>query len=179
MQTEKEVRADAKLKNLGREALEEMWAYRNPQPGGTKMTYEEILVLLPERFGFSSSLGALSEFYSWLRLKLRIERAAERAAQVRLELAKDSSITPEDIERVAQTVFTSETMETGDIKSYVALATLRLNRQRVDQDERKLKIIEAKAQRMDELEAKAREIKSGGGLSAETLDMLEKQLKLL
>jgi hypothetical protein len=152
---------------------------RYPSGEGTKFTFVEILRILPNEFGITSSMGALSEFYAWLRFKRRIESAAARATQVRLELAKDPSITPEDLERVAQTVFTSESIDGGDIKSYVALATLRLNRQRVDQDERKLRLIESKAARLDELEAKAREIKAGGGLSAETLDMLEKQLKLL
>jgi len=174
-----EIKSNAKLKNLPPAALEDMWRFRHPEEGGKKLSYEEILVALPGMYGFSSSLGALSEFYSWLTLKRRIDSAAERAAQVRLELAKDSSITPDDVERIAQTVFTCETMESGDVKSFVALATLRLNQQRVNQDERKLRIIEAKAARMDELEAKAKELKAGGGLSAETLEMLEKQLRIL
>lgn len=46
-------------------------------------------------------------------------------------------------------------------------------------DDRKLKMLEAKAARLDEMEAKAKELKQGGGLSAETLEMLEKQLKIL
>lgn len=46
-------------------------------------------------------------------------------------------------------------------------------------DSRKLAMLEAKAKRLDALEAKAREIRAEGGLSEETLEMLEKQLKLL
>ena len=175
-----QIKSNAKLKNLPPEALEDMWRFRHPEDGGKVLPYEEILVALPGMFdGLTSSLGALSEFYSWLTLKRRIDAAAERAAQVRLELAKDSSITPDDVERIAQTIFTSETMESGDIKSFVALATLRLNRQRVDQDERRLVLLESKAARLDELEAKAKVLKAGGGLSAETLEMLEKQLRIL
>ncbi len=176
---DKEIRADAKLKNLPKEMLETLWRMRNPEDEEEKKhTYVEVLAWLQGQ-GISSSLGALSEFYSWLRLKLRIERAAERATQVRMELAKDSTVTPDDLERIAQTVFTAETIEGGDVEAFVKLATLRLNRQRVDQDERKLKLLEAKAARLDELEAKAKELKQGGGLSAETLEMLEKQLKIL
>lgn len=176
---DKETRADAKLKNLPREILEELWRYRYPEEDGTKLTYVEVLAVLQEKHGIVSSLGALSEFYAWLRLKVRMENAASRATQVRMELAKDSSITPDDLERIAQTVFTSEALDGQDLKGYVALATLRLNKQRVNQDERKLKMLEAKADRMDAIEAKAKEIKQAGGLSAETLDMLEKQLKIL
>lgn len=179
MMDTKSTRADAKLKNLPAEALETLWRFRHPEEGGTALTYEAILVELPKLFGITSSMGALSDFYAWLRMQRRIEAAKDRAAQVRMELAKDASITPDDLERVAQTVFTAETIEGGDIKSFVALATLRLNRQRVDQDERKLRMLEVKASRLDELEAKARELKKGGGLSAETLEMLEKKLKIL
>lgn len=46
-------------------------------------------------------------------------------------------------------------------------------------DSRKLAMLEKKASRLDALEAKAREITAGGGLSAETLEVIEKQLKLL
>lgn len=175
---DKEIRTDAKLKRLPARVLEELWRFRNPEEDGQALTYVEILAELKGR-GIESSLGALSEFYSWLRLKRRIDHATERAMQSRMELAKDSSVTPEDLERVAQCVFTAETIEGGDVKAFVALATLRLKQKQVMLDERRLKMLEAKAARYDEIEAKAREIKAGGGLSDETLDMLEKQLKLL
>lgn len=141
---------DAKLKNLPAEALEDLWRFRYPEEGGTKLSYEEILVEIPLRYGITSSLGALSEFYSWLRLRKRMEHAAHRAEQVKIELAKDSTITPEDLERVAQTVFTSEALEDGNIKAFVALAKLRISQRQIQQDERRLAILEAKAKAMDE-----------------------------
>lgn len=177
---DKEVRADAKLKNLPPEVQDMMWRLRNPdEEMDKKFTFVEVLAWLKQEYGVESSLGALSEFYSWLRMKHRMLVAAARAQQARLELAKDPSITPQDLERVAQTVFTAETLEEGNVKGYVALAKLGLQRRALDQDERKIKLLESKAARMDELEAKAKELKQGGGLSAETLDMLEKQLKIL
>lgn len=147
---EKEIRADAKLKNLPGEMLETLWRLRNPEDDGQKLTFVEVLAWLNLEHGIDSSLGALSEFYSWLRLKRRIESAAARATQVRMQLAKDSSITPDDLERIAQTVFTAETIEGGDVDAFVKLATLRLNSRRVDQDERKLKMLEAKAAQLDQ-----------------------------
>jgi len=70
-------------------------------------------------------------------------------------------------------------VQDGNIKAFVALEKLRIQERQVNQDERKLKMLESKAARLDAMEAKAREIKQAGGLSAETLEMLEKQLKLL
>ena len=176
---DKEPRMDAKLKNLPPEALEELWRFRNPEEGGTRLSYEEILVEIPLRYGVTSSLGALSEFYSWLRLNRRMESARTRAEQVRIELAKDGSLSPEDLERVAQTVFTSEVLEAGNVKAFVSLAKLRLAQRQVAQDERRLAMLEAKERRLDEIEAKAKEIKAGGGLTPEILELLEKQLKIL
>ena len=76
---EKEIRADAKLKNLPGEMLETLWRLRNPEDDGQKLTFVEVLAWLNLEHGIDSSLGALSEFYSWLRLKRRIESAAARA----------------------------------------------------------------------------------------------------
>jgi uncharacterized membrane protein len=55
-----------------------------------------------------------------------MELAAQRANQTSIELAKNSDMTPEDIERVAQTVFTAESLQAGDVAAYVSLAKLRL-----------------------------------------------------
>ena len=154
------------MKNLPTEMLETLWRLRNPEEDGKKSTFVEVLAWLKEQ-GIDSSLGALSEFYSWLKLKRRIESAAERATQVRMELAKDSTINPDDLERIAQTVFTAETIEGGDVESYVKLATLNLNRRRVDQDERKLKLLEAKAAKLDAMETAINAINADKNLTPE------------
>jgi hypothetical protein len=61
----------------------------------------------------------------------------------------------------------------------VELEKLRMQARQLDLDHAKFAIIKAKADRLDALENKAKELKQGGGLSAETLDMLEKQLRIL
>lgn len=165
MTMDKEIRSDAKLKNLPPEVLEELWRYRYPEEDGQKLTFVEILAELQSKFGVASSLAALSEFYAWLRLKRRIEAAAQRASQVRLELAKDASITPEDLERMGQTVFTAETIEDGDIKNYVALCSLRLKSRMLDQDERRLSILESKAKRLDEVDEALAKIRANKDLA--------------
>ena len=176
---DKEIRSDAKLKNLPPQALEDLWRFRNPEEDGEKLTLEAVAVQVQDLYGFSCSLSSLSEFYKWMRLKKRMDSAAERASQARLALAKDPGMTPDMLARVGQMVFTAETIEDGNVKAYVELVKLQLQAAKQDLELRKLKIIEAKAAQLDELQAKAKEIKQGGGLSAETLEMLEKQLKIL
>ena len=117
----------------------------NPSDAETQAyTLEDLGGEIFDKHQISVGLATLSEWRSWYALKRRMEMAAERADQARLELAKDPSITPADIERVAQTVFTAETLQAGDVLGYVRLAKLRLHSRALDQDERKLKILEEK-----------------------------------
>lgn len=46
-------------------------------------------------------------------------------------------------------------------------------------DQAKFDLFKRKADRLDEIEAKAKELQAAGGMSAETLEIVEKQLKLL
>lgn len=177
--SDKEIRSDAKLKNLHPQALEDLWLMRNPGEDGEKLSLEAIAAAVPGLYGFTVSLSALSEFYKWLRLKRRMEAAAQRASQARTELARDPSITPADLSRIGQMVFTAETIEDGNVKAYVELVKLQLQSAKQDIELRKLKMLEDKAARLDELQAKAKQLTQGGGLSAETLEVIEKQLKLL
>ena len=151
-----------------------------PAPdGAVAISGRHLLHVVQELFGFSCSLSSLSEFYKWLRLKRRMESAAERSSQARLALASDPGMTPELLARVGQMVFTAETIEDGNVKAYVELVKLQLQAAKQEMELRKLKILESKAAALDALQAKAKEIKAGGGLSAETLEVIEKQLKLL
>lgn len=174
-------RADAVLQNMPAETLDELWSLRHPVAEGDRVwKLAEIAAWLPERFGFSLSVQTVSNFYQWLELKRRMDGAAERAAQARLELARDPSISPEDLERVAQTVFTAETLESGDVKAYVAMARLGLARRSLDLDARRIAMLEAAArQAKEKLEALASNAKDKGGITPETLAQIEEAAGLL
>lgn len=126
----KKVRADAKLKGLSQEEQDRLWQFlQTPITEGEerrKPTLEEAQVQVPLMFGFTVSVGTLSEWCAWYSLNQRMESAAARAEQTRLKLIQETDLTPEDIERVAQTVFTAETLQGGDVDGYVKLAKLRL-----------------------------------------------------
>lgn len=176
MSGDKEIRSDAKLKNLPPAVLDELWRMRHPveeqadaeegeEPKVFK--YVEILVWLKETHGVDSSLGALSGFYAWLRMERRFRRAEEVADQVRQELAKGNTYTAEDIEREAQRVFTAEALEYGDVKAFVALSKLRLENRRLDQDERRLVMLETREQRRVAAEEAIKGIQGDTKLTAE------------
>jgi len=174
------IRSDAKLKGLPQEDQETLWLLMHPTDKETEgRNVEEMLVHIQEEHGFTVSPSTFYEWHSHYQQQQRMAKAAERALQAKLQLAADPSITPDDLERVAQTIFTAEMLESGNVKAYVALAKVGLARKALEHDERRIALLESKAARLDQLEAKAREIKAGGGLSPETLEVIEKQLKLL
>jgi hypothetical protein len=103
-----------------------------------------------------------------------------RAEQAKLEWVKENpNASPDELEKLGQMVFTAESIEGGNIKGFVALMRERSRRKALEIDSQKLAILQRKADRLDELERKAKEMKAGGGLTAETIEMLEKKLKLL
>jgi len=133
----KKPRADSKLKNLPDLIQEGFWLLLHPSDAETPAyTLEDLGGEVFDKHGISVAVSTLSEWRAWYSLKRRMEAAAERADQARLELAKDPNITPADIERVAQTVFTAESLQAGDVESYVRLAKLNLARtkQALDRD---------------------------------------------
>lgn len=139
MAEDKKPRADAKLKNLPDADQEALWGWMHPQDADAHvMTLEEAQGEIPLRWGFTVSLGSLSEWRSWYALRRRINAARERADQTRLELLKDATLRPEEIEQIAQTIFTAETLEAGNVKGFVALARLRLEASRQELEREKI-----------------------------------------
>lgn len=178
---QKKPRADSKLKNLPEADQEGFWLLMHPADAETPAwTLEAVVGHIFDTYQLFVSISTLSEWHSWYALKRRMEAAAERANQTSIELAKNSDLTPEDIERVAQTVFTAETLEAGNVKGYVALAKLRLASRALDHDARKLALLESAAREAKaKLEAIASSAKSTGGLTAETLKQIEEAAGLL
>lgn len=137
MATLKKARADSKLKNLAETDQETLWLLLHPTDSTVPAaTMEDVRVYVLEELKVSAALSTLSEWHAWYSLKRRMEAAAERANQTSIALARDSSLTPADIERVAQTVFTAESLQMGDVGAYVKLANLRLkaSKQALDRD---------------------------------------------
>ena len=164
-----EIKSNAKLKNLTPEQLQQMWGLRNPEEEGGKVhSYTEILVMLPQLFGITSSMGALSEFYSWLQFKRDTEDAIARAEQAQLEfLLSNPDASPEALQAVGQIVFTSKTMQTGDVTGFVKLMDAWERRQQRLMDQEKWAEAKEVSRRKRATEDAIKQINSDQTLSAE------------
>jgi len=159
--------ATAKLLNLSQEAKDILWRFRNPEEGGTKLTFEAILVELPKLFNVCSSLGALSYFYKEERQIREMQEAREFAERAQLEMLKDPEMSPDAAAKWAQFVFTTRVAADGNIKGFVALEKNRAMHRQIDLDLQKFELIRAKAERMEAAEAAIRNINSDTSLTPE------------
>lgn len=169
---DREVRADAILKNLPAEALEDLWRMRHPEEGGEVMTLEAICVEIPRLYNVSCSMGALSNFYKWLRLKRRMEEAKSRSQQVVEELAREGSMSAEELMEAGQMVFASETLDNGNVKAFVQLLKVRNDSKRLEQESRRIALLERKA----ELADKAKTVSDDDALTDEEKAQRMKQI---
>lgn len=165
--SDREIRSDAVLKRLPEQALEDLWRMRNPEEGGEPMTLEAICVEIPKLYGVSCSMGALSNFYKWLRLKRRMEEAKSRSQQVIEELSKEGRMSAEELMEAGQMVFASETLDNGNVKAFVQLLKVRNDSKRLEQESRRIVLLEKKAERLDKAESDIAAIRENAGMSAE------------
>lgn len=122
---------------------------RHPEEGGEVMTLEAICVEIPRLYNVSCSMGALSNFYKWLRLKRRMEEAKSRSQQVMEELAREGGMSAEELMEAGQMVFASETLDNGNVKAFVQLLKVRNDSKRLEQESRRIVLLERKADLAD------------------------------
>lgn len=145
-------------------------------------TYTAAIDWLHVECGVSVSLSAFTPFYSRHVEPVLVERKkfAALSAKTLAKLAKESEAFDAaaigELKEYAYRLIRDPNSDPEEARKW--METL-IKAQAGQRDTRKLAMLEAKAARMDALEAKAKEIKAGGGLSAETLEVIEKQLKLL
>jgi hypothetical protein len=145
-------------------------------------TYVQCLDWLHVECGVSVSLSALTPFYARHVEPILVERKkfAALSAKTLGKLAEESKAFDAaaigELKEYAYRLIRDPNSDPEDARKW--METL-IKAQAGTRDERKLSILEAKATRLDAMEAKAKEIKANGGLTPETLELLEKQLKLL
>lgn len=134
----KEIRSDAKLKNLPKEDLDELWLMRHPVDGKKPWKLAKVQTEIPLRYGVTVAMSSLSEFYAWLRQKRETEAAIKAAEQAKLQyLNANPDASPESLNAVAQMIFTNKAMQTGDADMWVKVAGVMERRKAREFNEKK------------------------------------------
>lgn len=144
------------------------------------MSYRDAVQWVWAEFRQKTSLGAISNFFDAVCKPYLAERISSSAriaeALAEADEGKFDAGTSQRLKQLTFEILLSDSANLDERKDLLA-AYLKLRGQ--EANERKLALYEAKARRLDEIEAKAKSLKEGGGLSDETLEMLEQKLKLL
>lgn len=160
----KKSRSDAILKNLPEERQEQIIAWCQkanakdesgkliPGTGGLQYARAQLAA-----DGISIGLHALSDFYSWWRLKQVFERANQKTQDF-IELMRERfpDLAPARIQEFGQSYFTLEAAASGNAEEFRAMEKLRLEKEtaltkgkleskKLELAERKVKLLEKKA----------------------------------
>jgi hypothetical protein len=190
MEDKRKPRSDSKLDSLKPESR--VLELRDKLLANAK--HEDVLAWLAVECGVTVASSALTTFYKrhcWPLVRDRRLAAVAKSEALGEAMERDPANWDKTIaESVKQRLFEWILADKDDPEAMGKLldSITKARKQEFhektktkDQElaERALALQETKASRMDALEAKAKEIRAGGGLSPETLEVLEKQLKLL
>lgn len=172
----KKPRGDAKLKTLPDALQEALFQVLR------STTAEKAAAWLLKDHGVKTSAGALSEFFSWYPLSRRLEQAASFADQLRDQLLKlpDLNLDAAKLSQVAQVAFEARAVQEQDSELYVALKKRRQKDAELALSESKHALaLKQYEEKISAARSSLEKAKSKGGLSKETLALIEEQLKLL
>lgn len=159
------VRADAKLKNLSEEDQEEMWLMLHPvDPLETPaLSADQVMLHAQDEYGVSVAQSSFYEWRSWWESQRQIIAARKMSDHFKEELAKDPDASATHIEKMGKVIFASQMVKDGNIKGFVALAKLRLAQEKLDQDARRIALLEKAAEERDKIKG----VMENGKLSPE------------
>lgn len=134
-------RSDAKLKNLPRETLEELWDLKYPaDPEQKALGLLDLLPVIADQYKIEIGKSALAEFYQWLKLQRRMWARESAAEQFKEFLAKDTTLTPEQLKAAGQRLFMADGILEKDVKAFALAATLENDDIRLKQKDREIEL---------------------------------------
>lgn len=149
-------------------------------------TNPQIRSRIKERWGIAlGNDSALSDFWRLQEVRSSFSTAAAMAEEAMDMLRTD--LPPEKVSDLGRMVFERAAMKSGDADTFVNLRRLKLKEEtaktKADLENRKLALAERRVQLMEKkLERAAQIVKTAqekGGMTAETLAKLEKELRML
>jgi hypothetical protein len=131
--------------------------------------------------GIKTSRSALSEFGSWYALRQQLNQNQSTVETLLEELKRGNpGMTPEQLEQAGQLFFTTLAIEQRDSLTWSRVQKDKRASVRDALEERRIKLLEKKADAYDRAQAAISDAKkSKGGITPETLTRIEQELRLL
>lgn len=161
-------RADAKLKTLPDALQEDLYQVLR------RTSQEKVIAMLKDKHGIETSAGALTEFFSWYPRSQSLRNAASFADQFLAQAQKLPEFKGNiaELQRAAEVLFQIQAAQDRDPKLFVELMKISLAKRDQELNERKVKLLEAKAALADE----AKQLAGDGALTPEEK---ERRIKLV
>jgi predicted house-cleaning noncanonical NTP pyrophosphatase (MazG superfamily) len=169
-------RPDAKLLNLPDALQEELYQFLR------RTTLEKAAAWLEDTHQIETSTGALSKFFSWYPRQAWIKSSVTFADQLAAQISKLPELQGKaaEVTAIAQAAFELQAAQDRDPKLHLALAKARTKTAELALKREHQEFL---VRQYEEKIARARlaleKAQSKGGLSAETRELIEQQLKLL
>lgn len=130
--------------------------------------------------GIKVGTTALGDFYQFYVIE-SFQRKAEVSRQEMSAaiLANRPEYSLEQATEMADAHFISVSAMSGDFENYIPIRKIVAGERKVDLDRRRLALLEAKAAKAAELEKSLTERRNKGGVSPETLELIESSLGML
>jgi hypothetical protein len=160
-------RSDAKLKNLPREVLDELWDLKAPADAEQKaLGLVEICGVIRDQYKIEIGKSALAEFYQWLEVQRRMRARETLIDQVKEIIARDATLSPEQVRKAGQRLFMADGILERDVSKFATAASLEGDDYRAAQKDQEIALRkEANAIARDRLNAASRS-KIEAGLDA-------------
>ncbi len=167
----RKIRGDAVLKKLPEKRQDKIAEFAR-----THTIYETAEWL--DRAGTKVSCTSLSEFLSHYRISQQLERnaAAVKAAQW-VMLQQDPSLTPEYVQKVGQSFFSGLAIDGKDPRVWQMTQQIELQKGKLQLEWQKYR--DAAEERRAMIKKSLKAAKKGHGISSETLEQIERELKLM
>jgi len=169
--TPRKQRPDAVLKNLPKKRQDEVAEF-----GRTHTLVKTVAWL--EEGGVTITVGPLSTFLAEYRVNHQLERNAA-VVQVLLlqELKRDPRLTPEAMQRIGQSFFSGLAIEQEDARVWDITQQIELKKGKLQLEGQKHR--DEVKDRRAKIKRERKAGKKGDGISAETLEQIERELKLM
>ena len=169
----RKVRPDATLRQLPEER--QLMIYADLQ----KRSYADVRKSL-KADGVDVGSTALADFFQFWSSELFFQRAEVGRQQLQRQIMEARpGLTMEQATEVADAAFIATTAAVGDLPGYLGVRKIVAAERKTALDARRLALLEKKAAQMDALEASLKEKKGKGGLSQETLELIESSLGMM
>ncbi len=167
-------RADSVLKSLPLGQQEKLFTLLRAT------SYEKALPIVAKEFGVRTSTGSLSQFFSWYPLSRRLAKSFADQLTATLKANPSLNLDADKLSAVAQVAFEAQAVQEQDPALFIGLRKLRQKDADLALATKNTDLrLRQYEQKIEAARSALEKAKTKGGVSRETMQIIEQQLAIL